>query len=101
MCVCVCVCACVCVSVCVCVRERETERENKKERKKEKKQWSSSILQDTRIQGGLIARSIKMYIGICLCDISFTRKQYITNTSLVMNNTDLNYEHVAQLTQAH
>ena len=50
-------------------------------------------------RGSLFASDIKMFVGICLGDISFTRKQYITNTSLVMNNSDLNYEHVVQLTQ--
>ena len=35
-----------------------------------------------------------MYIGICLGDATFTCKQYITNTSLVINNSNLNYEHV-------
>ena len=44
--------------------------------------------------------TIKMYVGICLGDVSFTRKQYITNTSLVINNSDLNYEHGVKLTQA-
>ena len=52
------------------------------------------------IRGGLFASDIKMYIETCLGDVSFTRKQYITNTSLVINNSDLNYEHVVQLTQA-
>ena len=41
-----------------------------------------------------------MYIGICLGDVTITRKQYITNTSLVINNSDFNYEHVVQLTEA-
>ena len=53
---------------------------------------------DVRIQGSLFASDIKMYIGICLGDVTFTRKQYITNTSLVIHNSDLNYEHVVQLT---
>ena len=41
--------------------------------------------------------TINMYVGICLGDVSFTRKQYITNTRLVINNSDLNYELVVQL----
>ena len=41
-----------------------------------------------------------MYIGICLGDVPFTRKQNITNASLVINNSNLNYEYVVQLTQA-
>ena len=49
--------------------------------------------QDTRIQGSLFASDINMYIGICLSDVAFTRKRYITNTSLVIKKSDLNYEH--------
>ena len=52
------------------------------------------------MQGSLFAGDIKMYIGICLDDVPFSSKQYITNTNLVLNNSDLNYEHVVQLTQA-
>ena len=55
---------------------------------------------NTRILGNLFASGIKMYIGICLGDVIFTRKQYITNTSLVIDNSDLKYRHVVQLTQA-
>ena len=55
---------------------------------------------DTKIQGNLYASDIKMCMGLCLGDVTFTRKQCITNTSLVTNNSDLNYEHVVQLTQA-
>ena len=40
-----------------------------------------------------------MYIGIFLGNVPFTRKEYITSTSLMLNNSNLNYEHVAQLTQ--
>ena len=54
---------------------------------------------DTRIQGSLFAGYIKMYIGIFLGNVPFTRKEYITSTSLMLNNSNLNYEHVAQLTQ--
>ena len=56
---------------------------------------------NTRIQGNLFASDNNMYIGICLADVIFTRKKYITNTSLVIDNSDLNYGHVVQLTQAH
>ena len=55
---------------------------------------------DTRILGSLFASGIKIYIRICLGDVPFTRKQYITNASLVINNSNINYEHVIQLTQA-
>ena len=55
----------------------------------------------TRIQGSLFASDVKMYIAICLRDVLFTPKQYIKrNTSLVINSSDLNYEHVVQLTLA-
>ena len=54
----------------------------------------------TLIQGSLFASDIKMYIGICHGDVPFTRKQYITNANLVINNSNLDCEHVAQLTQA-
>ena len=40
-------------------------------------------MRDTRIQGNLFASDIEMYIGICLYDVPFTRKQYITDTILV------------------
>ena len=39
-------------------------------------------------QGSLLASDIKMYIGICLGDVPFTRKQHITNTSLLINNSN-------------
>ena len=41
-----------------------------------------------------------MYLEICLGDISFTRKQYITNTGRMKNNSGLNYEQEALLKQA-
>ena len=55
-----------------------------------------------RIQGSLFASDINiyLYIGICLGDVPFTCKQYMANTSLVINNSNRNYEHVVQLTQA-
>ena len=31
----------------------------------------------TKIQGSLFASDMKMYIGICLGDVTFTRKQYV------------------------
>ena len=52
------------------------------------------------MQGSLFASDIKMYIGNCLGDVSSTCKQYITTISQVINNRDLNDEHVVQLTQA-
>ena len=52
------------------------------------------------MQGSLFASNINMYIGLCLGDVTFTHKQCLTNTSLVINNNDLNYEHVVHLTQA-
>ena len=55
---------------------------------------------DIRILGSLFASDIKIYIGICLGDVPFTRKQYKTNTNLVINNSNINYKHVLQLTQA-
>ena len=33
----------------------------------------------SRIQGSLYASDIEMCIGICLGDVTFTRKQYIAN----------------------
>ena len=56
--------------------------------------------EDIRILGSLFASDIKIYIGICLGDVPFTLKQYITNTSLAINTSNMNYEHVVQLTQA-
>ena len=44
----------------------------------------------------LFASDIKMYSGIRLADVPFMRKQYVTNTSLVINNSNLNYEHVVK-----
>ena len=41
-----------------------------------------------------------MYIKISLGDVTFTRIHYVTNTSLVVSNSNLNYEHVVQLTHA-
>ena len=52
------------------------------------------------MQGNLFASDIKMYSGIRLADVPFMRKQYVTNTSLVINNSNINYEHVLQSTQA-
>ena len=64
----------------------------------------SSTHTHTKTQGSLFATDIKMCIGICLGDITFTCKQYLTNKyTIVINNTfysDHNYEHVVQLTQA-
>ena len=54
---------------------------------------------DTKIQGSLFASDIKMYIRICFGNVPFTRKQYIKNTSLVINNSNLNCEHVIKSTQ--
>ena len=60
-----------------------------------------NAFKDSRIQARFFASDIRMYmIGICLGDGTFTSKQYITNTSQVINNSDINYEHVVQLTQA-
>ena len=53
---------------------------------------------DAKIQGSLFASDIEMYIVNCLGDVTFTCKQYITNTSLVINKSNLNYERVVQLT---
>ena len=61
---------------------------------------ASAVYKDTRIQESLCASDIKMYIVFHLGDVTFTRKQYRTNTSLLINNSDLNYEHVVQLTKA-
>ena len=58
---------------------------------------SVSVPPALRIQGSLFANDTRMYIGICLGGVSFTRKQHITNTSLVINDNDLDYEHVVQL----
>ena len=42
--------------------------------------WSDLSLHSyTRIQGSLFPGDIKMRIGICLGDVTFTCKQYITN----------------------
>ena len=56
------------------------------------------MLTSTRIQGSLLASDIKMYIVNCLGDVPFTCKQHITNTSLVINNSNLTFEHVTLLT---
>ena len=48
----------------------------------------------TKITRKLFDSDSNMYIGICVGNVPFTRKQYITNTSLVINNSILNCEHV-------
>ena len=55
---------------------------------------NTSSYKDTRIQGCLFVSDINMSIEIWLCDVPLTRKHYLTNTSVVINNRNLNYEHV-------
>ena len=102
-------------------RKKDRKKERKKVREKEKTKkvskfprflrrngskngtrtwWRQIEQKHLGAQGSLFASDIKMYIGICLGDVSSTRKQYITNASLVMNNTDLNHKHVVQLAKA-
>ena len=56
---------------------------------------------DARIQGRFFASDIKMYTGICLRQVPSTSKQYILNTSLVINNSNFNYEHDCNYLQTH
>ena len=53
-----------------------------------------------RIQGSLFASDINiyLYIGICLGDVPFKHKQYITDTCLVINNSNHNYKHTSSST---
>ena len=57
----------------------------------------SVILAILQIQGYKEVYSsvtLKCTLEFGLGDVPFTHKQYITNTSLVINKSDLNYEHV-------
>ena len=46
------------------------------------------VAQRTMIQASLFASDLEMYVGICLGDVSVTRKQYITNESRVITHAN-------------
>ena len=56
--------------------------------------WNECRVKDTGIKGSLFTSDIKLYMGMCLCDVPFTRKQYTISTSLVISNSNLTYEHM-------